>query len=236
MSYKNGLYITKNMTALAKSIISQARAQRYPDFRGLDTEPRLIVDDVVIPDECYPSNIKDWSYNIISKTFNNMYAETAVDLLINMRMRVDWSFENCDESVHKYWMGLLNTRMLGKKDRDFKVNLYMPGMGWVESIWNTGAPISGSAVAGSGHDGVIGHPGSSYYTSDCLLPGDVAQAYNPITNTIVNDRYYGSRSTDANVKSATYGVVDAVNFEIHWIEKKGLRLNKITDLKVEDIV
>lgn len=229
-------YITKNMTALAKSIIAQARAKRYPDFRGLDAEPRLIVDDVVIPRECYPSNIKDWSYNYISKTFNNMWAETSVDWLVNMRMRVDWEFDNVDEAVHKYWMGLINARILGKKDRKFKVNLYMPGMGWVESIWNTGAPISGSAVSGSGHDGIIGHPGSSYYTSDNLLPGNIAQAYDPIKDAVVQSRYYGSRSTDANIKEATYGVVDTVKFEIHWSEMKGIRLNKITDIKIEDLI
>lgn len=229
-------YISHNMTSYAKSVIDSVRASQYPDMRGLDKVKKILVDDIEISREAYPSNITAWSYNYISKTFNNIFGETAVDLLINMRMKVNWSFKNVDEATVKYWMGLINSRVFAAKNRDFKVNLYMPGFGWIESIWNTGAPISGSAIEGSGHDGIIGHPGSSYYKSDDLLVPSAVPVFNYKTGSLVNTRYYGSHSDDTNITDLTQGVTDYSDFEIHWIEKKGIRLNKITDINVGDII
>lgn len=229
-------YITHNMTAYAKSIIAQVRNKQYPTMRGLDEVKKIIVDDIEIPLECYPTNISAWSYNYISKTFNNMYAETAVDLLINMRMKVNWVFEAADEETVKFWMGLINSRIFGAKNRDFKVNLYMPGLGFIESIWNTGAPIQGSPLDGSGHDGIVGAPGSSYYTSDDLLQGDTVRVFDYTTGEVIDDRYYGSSASDSNVTDFTAGVTDYSKFEIHWIEKKGIRLNTIKDLVIDDII
>lgn len=224
------------MTAYAKSVLASVRKKTYPDYRGLDEAKMLIVDDIEIPREVYPTNISSWSYNYISKTFNNIYGETAVDLLINMRMKVNWSFENADEATVRYWMGLINSRVFAAKNRDFKVNLYMPGFGFIESLWNTGAPISGSGIKGSGHDGIDGAPGSSFFESGDLLSPAATPAFNYETNTLGNTRFYGSHSTDSDVTSLTKGVTDLSNFEIHWIEKKGIRLNNITDIDISDIV
>lgn len=229
-------YITHNMTAYAKSILADARKQAYPDYRGFDEVKKIIVDDIEIPPECYPSNISAWSYNYISKTFNNIFGETAYDLLINMRMKVNWQFKSADEATVKFWMGLINSRVFAAKNRDFKVNLYMPGFGWIESIWNTGAPISGSAIEGSGHDGILGAPGSSYYKQGELILPEIIKAFNYETGVLGNTRYYGSHDTDANITDLTKGVTDCSDFEIHWIEKKGLRLNSIKDLDVSDII
>lgn len=224
------------MTDYAKKIIADVRKQQYPNLRGLDEVKKLMIDDVEVPLECYPSNIPQWSYNYISKTFNNLYGETAVDHLINLRMKINWSFENADEATVKFWMGLINSRVLGVRNRMFKVNLKMPGFGYIESIWHTGAPITGSAVKGSGHDGIVGAPGSSYYTSGDLLPGDTVKVFDYTTGEVIDDRYYGSDASDSNVTDFTAGVPDYSNFEIHWIEKKGIRLNKITDINLSDIV
>lgn len=229
-------YVTTNMTAYAKSVIASVRKKTYSGYRGLDEAKKIIVDDIEIPRELYPTNITSWSYNYISKTFNNIYGETAVDLLVNMRMKVNWSFENVDEAVVRYWMGLINSRVFAAKNRDFKVNLYMPGLGFIESIWNTGAPISGSSVEGSGHDGFSGSPGSSYFRSGELLSPAETPAYNYETNTLGRTRFYGSHNSDDNVTNLTLGVTDMSKFEIHWIEKKGIRLNKVIDIDVSDII
>lgn len=235
-------YSTVNMTRYAAAALAAAYHQTYPNFRQLDQDKKIIVDDIEIPKECYPNNISQWSYNYISKTFNNIYGETAVDLLINMRMKVNWSFNSRDESVIKYWMGLINSRIFEAKNRDFKVNLYMPGLGWIESIWNTGAPIQGSAVEGSGHDGVYMSPGSSYYLplNTHMLPGTVAPFFDYKNNELVESgdyaRYYGSINGDANLVNDTQGVTDYSDFEIHWIERRGVRLNKVVDIDPRQII
>lgn len=234
-------YITHNMSAYAREVLAKARKKAYPDLRGLDDELQLIVDDIIIPKEVYPDNYAQWSYNYISFTKNNMYGETAIDLLINMRMKINWVWENADEATVKYWMGLINSRVLAKKNRDFKVNLYMPGFGFIESIWNTGAPITGQAIAGSGHDGIIGDPGSTYYLWDYDMPshieGKPPKVYNYETDKLGDTWYYGQHYDDKNAGiSYTEGVTDYSKFEIHWIEKKGIRLNTIKDLDIQDII
>ena len=230
-------YITHNMTAYARSILADARKKAYPELYSLDECTYLEVDGIIVPNECYPTNISAWSYNYISKTFNNMYGETAVDLLINMRMKVNWQFKSAPEETVKFWLGLINSKVFYSKHRDFNVNLYMPGFGWIESIWNTGAPIQGAAVEGSSHDGIFGHPGASYYSNkdEIILP-KIVPVHNLDTGESAISRYYGSHETDANVTPETSGVVDYSDFEIHWIEKKGLRLNSIKDLDVSDII
>lgn len=233
------LYVTHNMTNYAKSVIASVRKAQHPTMRNLDEVKKILVDDVEVPTDLYPTNISQYSYNYISKTFNNMYGETAVDLLINMRMKVDWQFEGVPVETLNYWMGLINSRVFSVKNRDFKVNLYMPGFGFIESIWNTGAPIQGSSILGSGHDGSEGSPGSGYYLDGELLPGSadgVTPYYDYQAGALKTGNWYGSGSQHLNVTSKTQGVTDFVSFEIHWIEKKGIRLNKITDINTGDII
>lgn len=234
----NNYYITHNITKTAADIIARARNNydRYSSFRKINEAKMLIVDDVEIPKECYPSNISQWSYNYISKTFNNMYGETAVDLLINLRLKVNWIFENADEATVQYWMGIINSRVMGAFNRDFKVNLYMPGLGFVESIWNTGAPITGQSIMGSGHDGSLNNPGSAFFNPSELLPDTQTPAFNYSTNQLVQSKFLGATSGDSNLATLTRGVTDNSTFEIHWVEKYGIRLNTISDIVLDDVI
>ena len=218
-------FVSHNMTASARDVINQVRKAQHPEFRGIDEVKCLMVDDMEVPLDVYPTHISEVSYNCISKTFNDIYGDTAVDLLINVRFKVNWRFEKVPVETFNYWMGIINSKIFTKKHRDFKVNLYFPGTGFIESVWNPGAPITGSGLEGSGLDGISGHPGGSYYTSDDLLTGGDASG-----------RYYGSSASDANVTDKTSGVVDYVTLEIHWIERRGVRLNKVIDINVDDVI
>lgn len=106
---------------------------------ALSSIEKYMIDGVEIP--AYPTSVTV-SDNLVSKSWNNMYGEFK-DIPVNLKLKVNWIFDYIKNEDYEVLYGqMIRASILSKKSRFFKINTFVPGVGFVEGTFYLGTPTT----------------------------------------------------------------------------------------------
>lgn len=105
----------------------------------------------VYPTAVVPSN------NYISHSWNTMRGQFR-EKLINRKVKINWTFDVMPEDKAVQLLEtMINAKIDTYKTRNFYINTYMPGRGWIKGLFYLGTPDSISSVGGFSGKGKVGY-------------------------------------------------------------------------------
>lgn len=110
--------------------------------------------DVELP--IYPTSVVP-SNNYISHSWNTMRGQFR-EKLINRKLKINWTFDVMPEDKAVQLLEtMINAKIDTYKTRNFYLNCYVPGRGWIKGLFYLGTPDSISSVGGFSGKGKVGY-------------------------------------------------------------------------------